>query len=209
MSNKEGIVLNTISKTNEQIMNINKKPDKIISLEDTIVSLRQELRSLYESLKDKNEQLANLENDIKERDYKFKLIKSEYLKLQQLVVANTDGGGGGGVAHAVTATGTTNNVINNLNSDKLTHNSSNNKVNNIKSSSDTVDQADQMGIIVKLQKDMRDRDHTIKELSQKIIRLSDNLIFVQKESMAKEDRIESLQNENDRFKQVVRIEWLC
>lgn len=207
MSNKEGIVLNTISKTNEQIMNINKKPDKLISLEDTIVSLRQELRSLYESLKDKNEQLANLENDIKERDYKFKLIKSEYIKLQQIVVANTDGGGGG-VAHAVAVTGTTNNVINNLNSDKLTHNNSNNNVNNIKSSSDTVDQADQMEIIIKLQKDMRDRDHTIKELSQKIIRLSDNLIFVQKESMAKEDRIESLQNENDRFKQVVRIKWL-
>lgn len=205
MSNKEGIVLNTISKTNEQIMNINKKPDKLISLEDTIVSLRQELRSLYESLKDKNEQLANLENDIKERDYKFKLIKSEYIKLQQIVVANTDGGG---VAHAVAVTGTTNNVINNLNSDKLTHNNSNNNVNNIKSSSDTVDQADQMEIIIKLQKDMRDRDHTIKELSQKIIRLSDNLIFVQKESMAKEDRIESLQNENDRFKQVVRIKWL-
>lgn len=207
MSNKEGIVLNTISKTNEQIMNINKKPDKLISLEDTIVSLRQELRSLYESLKDKNEQLANLENDIKERDYKFKLIKSEYIKLQQIVVANTDGVGGG-VAHAVAVTGTTNNVINNLNSDKLTHNNSNNNVNNIKSSSDTVDQADQMEIIIKLQKDMRDRDHTIKELSQKIIRLSDNLIFVQKESMAKEDRIESLQNENDRFKQVVRIKWL-
>lgn len=207
MSNKEGNVLNTISKTNEQIMNINKKPDKLISLEDTIVSLRQELRSLYESLKDKNEQLANLENDIKERDYKFKLIKSEYIKLQQIVVANTDGVGGG-VAHAVAVTGTTNNVINNLNSDKLTHNNSNNNVNNIKSSSDTVDQADQMEIIIKLQKDMRDRDHTIKELSQKIIRLSDNLIFVQKESMAKEDRIESLQNENDRFKQVVRIKWL-
>lgn len=207
MSNKEGNVLNTISKTNEQIMNINKKPDKLISLEDTIVSLRQELRSLYESLKDKNEQLANLENDIKERDYKFKLIKSEYIKLQQIVVANTDGVGGG-VAHAVAVTGTTNNVINNLNSDKLSHNNSNNNVNNIKSSSDTVDQADQMEIIIKLQKDMRDRDHTIKELSQKIIRLSDNLIFVQKESMAKEDRIESLQNENDRFKQVVRIKWL-
>ena len=56
----------------------------------------------------------------------------------------------------------------------------------------------------KLQKDLKDREGLIKELNKKIIRLSDNLIFVQKESLAKDDRIDEMQRGIDKFQQVVR-----
>lgn len=59
-------------------------------------------------------------------------------------------------------------------------------------------------IIIKLQKDLKDREVLIKELNKKIIRLSDNLIFVQKESLAKDDRIDEMQRGIDKFQQVVR-----
>lgn len=54
------------------------------------------------------------------------------------------------------------------------------------------------------QSELKERDDAIKELNKKIIRLSDNLIFVQKESLAKDDRIEDLHREIDKFRQVVR-----
>lgn len=59
-------------------------------------------------------------------------------------------------------------------------------------------------VLNKLQKDLRDREGLIKELNKKIIRLSDNLIFVQKESLSKDDRMEEMQREIDKFRQVVR-----
>lgn len=59
-------------------------------------------------------------------------------------------------------------------------------------------------IVVKLQKDLKDRECLIKELNKKIIRLSDNLIFVQKESLSKDDRIDEMQRGIDKFQQVVR-----
>lgn len=58
-------------------------------------------------------------------------------------------------------------------------------------------------IVTKLQKDLKDREGLIKELNAKIIRLSDNLIFVQKESLSKDDRIDEAQREIDKFRQVV------
>jgi hypothetical protein len=58
-------------------------------------------------------------------------------------------------------------------------------------------------IVTKLQKDLKDREGLIKELNAKIIRLSDNLIFVQKESLSKDDRHEDMQREIDKFRQVV------
>lgn len=58
-------------------------------------------------------------------------------------------------------------------------------------------------IVTKLQKDLKDREGLIKELNAKIIRLSDNLIFVQKESLSKDDRIDDMQREIDKFRQVV------
>jgi predicted RNase H-like nuclease (RuvC/YqgF family) len=58
-------------------------------------------------------------------------------------------------------------------------------------------------VVTKLQKDLKDREGLIKELNAKIIRLSDNLIFVQKESLSKDDRHDEMQREIDKFRQVV------
>lgn len=55
----------------------------------------------------------------------------------------------------------------------------------------------------KLQKELKDRETLIKELNRKIIRLSDNLIFVQKESLSKDDRIEEMNRQLDKFREVV------
>lgn len=58
--------------------------------------------------------------------------------------------------------------------------------------------------LAKLRNEMTERDDIIRELNKKVIRLSDNLIFVQKESLAKDDRIDEMHREIDKFRQVVR-----
>lgn len=58
--------------------------------------------------------------------------------------------------------------------------------------------------ISELNKALNDRDSLIKELSEKIIRLSHDLTYVQRKSFAKDDKIIELQNEIDKFRQVVR-----
>lgn len=55
----------------------------------------------------------------------------------------------------------------------------------------------------KFQKQVEDRDNSIQELNKKIIRLSENLIFVQKESLSKNDKIDELTRQIDKFRQVV------
>lgn len=56
----------------------------------------------------------------------------------------------------------------------------------------------------KLQAKLVRHDALIKELSEKCIRLSHDLTYVQRQSFAKDDRIRELQNEIDKFRQVVR-----
>ncbi|KAJ6646394.1 cGMP-dependent protein kinase, isozyme 2 forms cD4/T1/T3A/T3B, partial [Pseudolycoriella hygida] len=58
--------------------------------------------------------------------------------------------------------------------------------------------------ISELKKALNERDALIKELSEKIIRLSHDLSYVQRKSFAKDDKIIELQNEIDKFRQVVR-----
>lgn len=58
--------------------------------------------------------------------------------------------------------------------------------------------------ISELKKALSERDSLIKELSEKIIRLSHDLTYVQRKSFAKDDKIIELQNEIDKFRQVVR-----
>lgn len=60
-------------------------------------------------------------------------------------------------------------------------------------------------MVEKLHKDSKDRENLIKELNRKIIRLSDNLIFVQKESLSKDDRIEEMNRKLDKFREVVNF----
>ncbi|KAG5675680.1 hypothetical protein PVAND_005565 [Polypedilum vanderplanki] len=59
-------------------------------------------------------------------------------------------------------------------------------------------------VLNKLQKDLKDRESLIKELNRKIVRLSDNLIFVQKESLSKDDKLEESQRLIDKFRHVIR-----
>lgn len=145
------------------------KPKK--SVEDLVVSLRQELHVLYESLKDKNEQLASLEKDVRDRDISIRYLKSEYKKLKDST------------------------TVTNGNSRKSPANDGQDTLNGDHQPDD---------IIQKMQKDLKDREYLIKELNKKIIRLSDNLIFVQKESLSKDDRMDEMQHEVDKFRQVVR-----
>lgn len=152
----------------------NGKPKERKSVEDTVTSLRQELQVLYESLKDKNEELLCLEKEVRDRDVSVKYLKSEFKKLKD---------------SASPACATCHKSVL-----KPRDKSEEQKVS---------DESQPDDIIVKLQKDLRDREGLIKELNKKIIRLSDNLIFVQKESLSKDDRIDELQREVDKFRQVV------
>ncbi|XP_058819152.1 cGMP-dependent protein kinase, isozyme 2 forms cD4/T1/T3A/T3B isoform X3 [Topomyia yanbarensis] len=145
------------------------------SIEDTVLSLRRELHEVYETLREKNEQLVDLEKDVRDRDISIRYLKNEYRKLKEYYQSNKsdlsippnfnlngngkeDGGGSGNLED----------------------------------------------LLQKLQKELKEKEHHIRELNQKVIRLSNNLIFVQKESLSKDDRIDEFQNEIDKFRQVVR-----
>ncbi|XP_055386693.1 cGMP-dependent protein kinase, isozyme 2 forms cD4/T1/T3A/T3B isoform X3 [Condylostylus longicornis] len=58
--------------------------------------------------------------------------------------------------------------------------------------------------IWKLEKELKDRDIIIKELKNKIIQVTEDLSITQKENLEKEFHIIELQNEIDKFRQVVR-----
>ena len=152
------------------------KPTERKSVEDTVTSLRKELQVLYESLKDKNEQLLILEKDVRDRDVSIKYLKNEYKKLKDSCEPTCP------TCH------------------KKNHNDQNGNGDESKARNDH--QPDE--ILTKMQKDLKDREGLIKELNKKIMRLSDNLIFVQKESLSKDDRIDDMQREIDKFRQVVK-----
>ncbi|KAL1404363.1 hypothetical protein pipiens_005380 [Culex pipiens pipiens] len=145
------------------------------AIEDTVLSLRRELREVYETLREKNEQLVDLEKDVRDRDISIRYLNNEYRKLKEYYQSNKSdlsvppnfklNGGGKG---------------------------DENGTGNLED------------LLQKLQKEVKEKDLQIRELNQKVIRLSNNLIYVQKESLSKDDRIDELQNEIDKFRQVVR-----
>uniref|UniRef100_A0A182Q6A5 cAMP-dependent protein kinase type II-alpha regulatory subunit n=1 Tax=Anopheles farauti TaxID=69004 RepID=A0A182Q6A5_9DIPT len=144
------------------------------SIEDTVVALRRELRTVYETLREQNEKLVDLEKDVRDRDISIRYLKNEYRKLKEYYQSNK--------------------------SDlsvppNFSLNGSFNKENGAASVDD---------LLQKLQKELKEKDLMVRELNQKVIRLSNNLIFVQKESLSKDDRLDELQNEIDKFRQVVR-----
>lgn len=175
------VISENVSDGSKEINIDKEKPKERKSVEDTVSSLRQELQVLYESLKDKNEELLCLEKDVRDRDISIKYLKNEYKKLKDSVAPNCS------TCHKKIVKS---NDQNGKRSDEQ------------KASID----AQPDDILIKLQKDLKDRECLIKELNKKIIRLSDNLIFVQKESLAKDDRIEDMQREVDKFRQVVNIQ---
>lgn len=145
------------------------------AIEDTVLSLRRELREVYETLREKNEQLVDLEKDVRDRDISIRYLNNEYRKLKEYYQSNKSDLSvppnfklnGGGKADE-------------------------NGTGNLED------------LLQKLQKEVKEKDLQIRELNQKVIRLSNNLIYVQKESLSKDDRIDELQNEIDKFRQVVR-----
>jgi predicted RNase H-like nuclease (RuvC/YqgF family) len=150
--------------------------DSIIALQDTITSLKCELRLLYESMKDKNEFLCKLEKDVRDRDISIRYLKSEFTKLKDSIPTSTANKENGQKGESCKPQ---NNISNKLNGDEM---------------------------ITKLERAIKDRDHMIKELKQKVLRVSDNLSFVQRESLLKDAKIQELQHDNDKFRQVVSDE---
>ncbi|XP_049279877.1 cGMP-dependent protein kinase, isozyme 2 forms cD4/T1/T3A/T3B isoform X3 [Anopheles funestus] len=144
------------------------------TIEDTVVALRRELRTVYETLREQNEKLVDLERDVRDRDISIRYLKNEYRKLKEYYQSNK--------------------------SDlsvppNFTLNGGASKENGAANVDD---------LLQKLQKELKEKDVMVRELNQKVIRLSNNLIFVQKESLSKDDRLDELQNEIDKFRQVVR-----
>ncbi|EAT40455.1 AAEL007826-PA [Aedes aegypti] len=144
------------------------------SIEDTVLSLRRELREVYETLREKNEQLVQLEKDVRDRDISIRYLKNEFKKLKDYYSCSKS---------------------------DLSIPPSFNLNGNGKSAGDGGSLED---LLQKVQKECKEKDLQIRELNQKVIRLSNNLIYVQKESLSKDDRIDELQNEIDKFRQVVR-----
>uniref|UniRef100_A0A182F5P8 cAMP-dependent protein kinase type II-alpha regulatory subunit n=1 Tax=Anopheles albimanus TaxID=7167 RepID=A0A182F5P8_ANOAL len=158
------------------------------SIEDTVVALRRELRTVYETLREQNEKLVDLEKDVRDRDISIRYLKNEYRKLKEYYqcsksdlsvppnfALNGAGSVGGGVANKENAM-----LREHLGS------------------------ASVEDLLQKLQKELKEKEGLVRELNQKVIRLSNNLIYVQKESLSKDDRLDELQNEIDKFRQVVR-----
>lgn len=157
------------------------------SPDDVIFSLRCELRTLYDSLSDKNDQLVVLERDVRDRDISIRFLKSEFKKLldQQkkdaLKPASTCKCHGG--------------------CSKINQENTNLKKNPGDKPEDHLRGQDMTG---KLQKEIRDRDYVIVELNQKVIMLTEKLSNMQEELTQKSERVIELQNEIDKFRQVVR-----
>ncbi|KFB43052.1 cgmp-dependent protein kinase [Anopheles sinensis] len=151
------------------------------SIEDTVVALRRELRTVYETLREQNEKLVDLEKDVRDRDISIRYLKNEYRKLKEYYQSNK--------------------------SDlsvppNFALNGAGNKENKMLHGEQGAANVDDL--LQKLQKELKEKDQLVRELNQKVIRLSNNLIFVQKESLSKDDRLDELQNEIDKFRQVVR-----
>ncbi|XP_055539104.1 cGMP-dependent protein kinase, isozyme 2 forms cD4/T1/T3A/T3B isoform X3 [Wyeomyia smithii] len=145
------------------------------SIEDTVLSLRRELREVYETLREKNEQLVDLEKDVRDRDISIRYLKNEFRKLKEYYQSNKSDLS----------------IPPNFNL-------------NGNSKEDAVGAGNLEDLLQKLQKELKEKELHIRELNQKVIRLSNNLIYVQKESLSKDDRLDELQNEIDKFRQVVR-----
>lgn len=150
------------------------------SLEEIIINLRCELRMLYESLSEKNDQLILLERDVRERDASVKFLRNEFYKIREQYNKN----------ESISA-----------NFDDTTNDNDVDPSNNC---SENVQNGNIEPIPSDLQLQVKERDALVKELSEKIIRLSNDLTYVQRKSLAKDDRIVELQNEIDKFRQVVR-----
>lgn len=164
------------------------------SPEDTIFSLRCELRTLYDSLSDKNEQLLLAERDIRDRDISIRFMKSEFKKL--LEQNKKDAALLKVLKQKLTSSQVTNNGTPPAPSVPASSKRSSHEV--------VEEHLRGQDVTDKLQLEIKERDSVIVELNQKVIRLSEDMSNLQEDLNMKSDRVVTLQNEIDKFRQVVR-----
>ncbi|XP_055295808.1 cGMP-dependent protein kinase, isozyme 2 forms cD4/T1/T3A/T3B isoform X3 [Sitodiplosis mosellana] len=155
----------------------------------TVLSLREELQLLYKSLQRKNDELIALERIILERDTTINGLHKECQRMvgggSQTVKRMSGGGGNTTVPKSFSS---------NIESDRLA-----------KQSAIASERSDS-SLTAKMSdvEQIHEQNETIKELNEKVLRLSRNLNVIQRHLESREERIVELQTEIDKFRQIVR-----
>lgn len=159
-----------------------KNPNRENPTDMSVVTLREEIQQLYKSLQNKNEELISMEKAIVQRD-----MTVSRKELQRQIDDNSSAG--------VTATANIQSFSSNIERDRMA-----------KQSAIACERSDSSLRAVHATniETIREQNETIKELNEKVIRLSRHLNFVQRDLHAKEEQIVELQNEIDKFRQIVR-----
>lgn len=158
----------------------------------TALYLREELQLLYKSLQHKNEELIGLERIILERDTSINGLTKECQRLASRGLSGTNVADN---AKRISSSAATKSFSSNIERDRLA------KQNEIAS------ERSDSSVVVNTSSDaelIREQNETIKELNEKVIRLTRNINFVQRDAQSKDERITELQNEIDKFKAIVR-----
>lgn len=155
----------------------------------TVLSLREELQLLYKSLQHKNEELIALERIILERDTTINGLTKECQR-------QTAGGGGSQIAKRNSGGSATapKSFSSNIEKDRMAKQSA---IASERSDASLVPKTSDVELI-------REQNETIKELHEKVLRLSRNLNIIQRNLQSREERIVELQTEIDKFRQIVR-----
>lgn len=148
---------------------------------DVVNGLRVELRNLYESLAEKNDLLLLRERDVRELDSSVQFLRNEYDRMRNRVLHNS-------VIKDATTTTTS------------PHANQQSAAANDAATTCHSDDDEVLGLLQKL----TERDVLIEELSAKCLRLTHDLAYVQRNSIAKDERIRELQTEMDKFRQIIR-----
>lgn len=176
----------------------------------TVLSLREELQLLYKSLQNKNDELISLERIILERDTTINGLTKECQRLMSSGNSNNNSGhikktsssgaAGGNSAQRVqrnsgnSAPAIAKSFSSNIESDRMA------KQNEI-----AIERSDSSLIANTSNAEMiREQNESIKELNEKVIRLTRNLNYMQRNVTSKEEKIVELQNEIDKFRQIIR-----
>lgn len=148
---------------------------KTTSPDAVVTGLRCELRHLYESLAEKNELLLQRERDIRDRDASVRFLRTEFERMRVRQQDNT-----------------------NVNQKPPTPTDCDRNAATTAAAPPADLDAGQ------LRDRLAERDATVKELSAKCLRLSHDLAYVQRSSLAKDERMREMQTEMDKFRQILR-----
>lgn len=171
-----------------------KPQQKLSSKRDdaTALYLREELQLLYKSLQHKNEELIGLERIILERDTAINGLTKECQRLTiRRPSIDSDN------VRRISNTATSKSFSSTIERDRMA------KQNEI-----ATERSDSSSLAVKISSNdselIREQNEMIKELNEKVIRLTRHLNYVQRDAQTKDDRIAELQNDIDKFKAIVR-----